>query len=225
MILFKHALKHSFAQPVNILVIFILPFAALFIPFEVGGLPFGLSFYGLFNLFSAFLLSRLIVEDRSNKIIIRISSAPISYFQYLGSYLLAFLLILVIQNTIFTLATYFYWGDVVLNYGLLLILYLLYSIMTISFSLCWNSFFRAYNISFALFTGVASVMCLISGVSIPLQVFPGSIRSKVMILPTYWLPSGLVAIYNGKIIDVIFSYIVLLVYGGILLLLGSKRRY
>lgn len=225
MTLFKHALKRSFAQPVNILVIFILPLAALFIPVAGRGFPNGLSIYGMINLFSAFLLSRLIIEDRSSKIITRISSAPISYFNYLGSYLLAFLLILTVQNIIFTLLIYLYWGEVVFNYGLIFILYFLFSMMTIAFSLCWNSFFGSYNISFALFTGVGSVLCLVSGVSMPLQFFSESIRNKIMILPTYWLPAGLEAVYNGKIISVIISYIVLLIYSGILLLLGSKRRY
>lgn len=225
MTLFKHALKRSFAQPINILVIFILPLAALFIPVAGGGFPNGLSIYGMINIFSAFLLSRLIIEDRSSKIIIRISSTPISYFYYLVSYLLAFLLVLTMQNIIFILGIYLYWGEVVFNYGLIFILYFLYSIMTIAFSLCWNSFFRSYNISFALFSGLGSLMCLISGVSIPLQIYPDSIRNKIMILPTYWLPSGLEAVYNDKIIGVITAYIVLLVYSGVLLLLGSKRRY
>ncbi|HLV10533.1 MAG TPA: ABC transporter permease [Halanaerobiales bacterium] len=225
MTLFKHALKLSFSQPVNILVIFILPLAALFIPAEGDSFPHGLSIYGMINLFSAFLLARLIIEDRSSKIIIRVLSTPISYFDYLKSYLLGFLLILTVQNIIFTLGVYFYWGEVVFNHGLIFILYFLFSIMTIALSLCWNSFFRSYNISFALFSGVGSVMCLISGISIPLQIYSNSIRNKIMILPTYWLPSGLEAVYNGKIASVIISYIVLLVYSGVLLLLGSKRRY
>ncbi len=225
MILFKHALKRSFTQRINILVIFILPLAVLFIPAEGGGFPNGLSIYGMINLFSAFLLSRIVIEDRSSKIIFRISSAPISYFYYLASYLLAFVLILTVQNAIFTLLIYLYWGEVVFNHGLIFILYFLYSIMTIAFSLCWNSFFRSYNISFALFAGVGSVMCLISGISIPLQLYPDNIRKIIMVLPTYWLPSGLEAVYDDKIISVLMAYIVLLVYSGILLLLGSKRRY
>ncbi len=225
MTLFKHVLKRSFAQPINILVIFILPLVVLFIPAEGGGFPNGLSIYGLINLFSAFLLSRPIIEDRSSRIIIRISSTPISYFYYLGSHLLAFLLILTVQNIVFTLGIYLYWGEVVFNYGLIFILYFLFSIMTIAFSLCWNSLFKSYNISFALFSGLGSLMCLISGVTIPLQIYPESIRNKIMVLPTYWLPSGLEAVYNDKIIGVLMAYVVLLVYSGVLLLLGSKRRY
>lgn len=225
MTLFKHALKRSFAQPINIIVIFILPIAALLIPAQGRGFPNGLFIYGMINLFSAFLLCRPIIEDRANEIIVRISSAPTSYMAYLGSHLLAYILILTLQNIIFTSAVYLYWGDAVFGHGFIFSLYFAFSIMTVALCLCWNSLFRAYNLSFGLFSGAGPVMCLISGISIPLQVFPDNIRNFILILPTYWLPSGLDALYNGKLNSVLISHIVLLVYAGILLLIGSKRRY
>jgi len=225
MILFKHALRRSFSQPINIIVILILPIASLFIPAQGYGFPSGLSIYGLVNLFSAFLLCRPIVEDRINKITTRISSTPTSYSTYLSAHLLAYMLILTVQNIIFTLGIYIFWKNVVFNYSYIFLLYFVFNIMTISLSLCWNSLFRSYSLSFGLFSGIGSVMCLISGISIPLHIFPDNIKNFILILPTYWLPYGLDALYNDKISSVLIAYIVLLVYSGIFLLIGSKRRY
>lgn len=225
MILFKHALKRSFSQPVNIIVILLLPIAALFIPNFGYGFPNGLNIYGMINLFSAFLLCKPIVEDRINKVVIRISSTPTSYSTYLGAHLLAYMLILTIQNIIFTLGVYLLWRDIVFNYGFIFCLYFLFNMMTISLSLCWNSLFRSYSLSFGLFSGIGSIMCLISGISMPLHIFPDKIKSFILILPTYWLPYGLDLLYNDKIGSVFIPYVILLIYSGIFLLIGSKRRY
>lgn len=225
MIIFKHAIKQSFTQPINLLIILILPVAIIFIPPLGNDYPNGLYLYGMLSLFSAFLLCKPIIEERISKIIIRILATPTKYIAYLSSHLLAYLLILTIQNIIFMLGIHLYWKDIVIDYALIFSLYFIFNIMTIAFCLCWNSLFKSYNLAFGLFSGAASIMCLISGISMPLQLLPDGIRSFTSILPTYWLPYGLNALYNDKINYVLISHAVLLVYSGILLLLGSKRRY
>ncbi len=225
MIIFKHALKRSFNQPLSILITLILPIAIIFIPSLGNGYPNGLYLYGMLSLFSAFILSKPIVEERLSGIIIRISATPTKYISYLGSHLLAYLSILVVQNIIFILGIYIYWSDIDINYGFILSLNFAYSIMAIAFSLCWNSLFRSYNLSFGLFSGIASVMCLFSGISMPLKFIPKNIEKFIIVLPTYWLPYGLNSLHDGKINSVLIAHLVLLVYSGILLLIGSKRRY
>lgn len=225
MIIFKHALKRSFNQPLSILITLILPIAIIFIPSLGNGYPNGLYLYGMLSLFSAFILSKPIVEERLSGIIIRISATPTKYISYLSSHLLAYLSILVVQNIIFILGIYIYWSDIDINYGFILSLNFAYSIMAIAFSLCWNSLFRSYNLSFGLFSGIASVMCLFSGISMPLKLIPENIEKFIIVLPTYWLPYGLNSLHDGKINSVLIAHLVLLVYSGILLLIGSKRRY
>ncbi|HHX23978.1 MAG TPA: ABC transporter permease [Thermoanaerobacterales bacterium] len=225
MIIFKHALKRSFNQPLSILITLILPIAIIFIPSLGNGYPNGLYLYGMLSLFSAFILSKPIVEERLSGIIIRISATPTKYISYLSSHLLAYLSILVVQNIIFILGIYIYWSDIDINYGFILSLNFAYSIMAIAFSLCWNSLFRSYNLSFGLFSGIASVMCLFSGISMPLKFIPKNIEKFIIVLPTYWLPYGLNSLHDGKINSVLIAHLVLLVYSGILLLIGSKRRY
>lgn|SRR5690554_269767 len=225
MTIFKHALKRSFSQSINIIVIFILPLVSIFIPGEGETFPNGMSLYGMINLFSAFLLCKSITEDRTNNITLRIFSSPIKFITYFSSYLLAYTIILTIQNIIFVIGIFIYWDDAVFNYGLIFLLYLFYSFMTISFSLFWNSLFKSYNLSFALFSGFGSVMCLLSGISIPIQLIPDKLKNIIQILPTYWLPSGLDAIYNGKMDSVLLSFTILIIFSGIFLLIGSRRRY
>jgi ABC-2 type transport system permease protein len=225
MIIFKHALNVSFAQPINLLIIIILPIAIIFIPPNASNYPFGLYLYGYLSLFSAFLLCKPIVEERNNKIAVRISATPISYLSYLSSHLLAYLLILSIQSMIFVLGSSLYWNGIAINYVLVYSLYFVYNIMAIAFCLCWNSLFKTYNIAFALFSGGASLLCLVSGISIPLSVIPEDIRRFTIFLPTYWLPYGLNALSNGIMNYIIISHIILFVYAGILLLIGSRRRF
>jgi|BioPla2DNA2_1021312.scaffolds.fasta_scaffold16532_4 ABC-2 type transport system permease protein len=225
MIIFKHALKRSFNQPLSILITLILPIALIFIPDLNNGYPNGLYLYGMLSLFSAFILSKPIVEERLSGIIIRNSATPTKYISYLSSHLLAYLSILVVQNIIFILGIYIYWSEIDINYGFILSLNFAYSIMAIAFSLCWNSLFRSYNLSFGLFSGVASVMSLFSGISMPLRFIPENIEKFIIVLPTYWLPYGLSSLHDGKIKSVLIAHLILLVYSGILLLAGSKRRF
>ena len=152
MIIFKHALKRSLAQPISILITLILPIGIIFVPPLSKSYPNGIYLYGLLCLFSAFILSKPIVEERLNKITIRISSTPTKYISYLGSHLMAYTSILVVQNIIFMLGIYLYWKDLNINYGLIFTLTSAYSLMVIALSLCWNSLFRSYSVSFGLFS-------------------------------------------------------------------------
>lgn len=225
MIIFKHALKRSLAQPISILITLILPIGIIFVPPLTNSYPNGIYLYGLLSLFSGFILSKPIVEERINKISVRISATPTKYISYLGSHLMAYTSILVVQNIIFILEIYLYWKDLNINYGLIFTLTSAYSLMVIALSLCWNSLFRSYNLSFGLFSAFASLMCLVSGVTMPLQVIPEEIKKFIVVLPTYWLPYGLKSLNDGNINYVLIAHLVLLVYSVILLLIGSKRRY
>lgn len=225
MIIFKHALKRSLAQPISILITLILPIGIIFVPPLANSYPNGIYLYGLLSLFSAFILSKPIVEERLNKITVRISATPTKYISYLSSHLTAYTSILVVQNIIFILGIYLYWKDLNINYWYIFSLNFVYILMSIAFSLCWNSLFKSYNLSFGLFSGFASIMCLVSGVTMPLQVIPEEIKKFIVVLPTYWLPYGLNSLHDGNIKYVLIAHLVLLIYSGIFLLIGSKRRY
>jgi ABC-2 type transport system permease protein len=175
-------------------------------------------------LYSAFLLTRPVVEDRMKGIVVRIAASPISHLRYLSSHLLAYFTLILIQILLFCLGVLIVHGGNIHGYGNLLLLYLSFSIMSIAFALAWNTLFRAFNLSFGIFSGVGSAMCLISGVSLPPFLIPESITGYTMFLPTYWLPYGLDAIYHGDTSGILISHAVLWAYAAIFLLVGSKRR-
>lgn len=222
--LYLFAIKEDIRQPLNIILIILLPIPVLFIPGHPNSYPFGLSLYGMIIIFSSFLLSRPVVEDRMKGIILRIAASPISTLRYLSSHLLGYLSLLAIQISILLLGSLVIHGDAVTGRLALFSLYLTFGIMCLSLTLAWNVLFKSYNISFGLFSGLASIMCLFSGVSLPLFLLPSSLIRYIMFLPTYWLPYGLDAWFNGNTPAFIQAHAILLVYACIFLLIGSKRR-
>ncbi|WP_312651123.1 ABC transporter permease [Proteiniclasticum sp.] len=222
--IFSYAIKESFRQPINIILIFLLPAAVLFIPASEYGFSQGVSLVGMVILYSGYLLSRPVVEDRMKGISVRIEASPISRLKYLSSHLAAYFLILMIQSLIFILGTFVLHGEATFGQPMLYSLYLSFAVMTLSLTLAWSSFFRNFNLSFGLFSGLGSVMCLVSGISIPLNFLPDKLIPFIRVLPTYWLPYGLDAVYRGERNGFLIAHAVLLIYAGIFLLIGSKRR-
>jgi ABC-2 type transport system permease protein len=182
------------------------------------------SLFGLLNFYSAFLLVRTVAEDRMRGVLVRIASSPISHAHYLTSHLAAGSLLLITQSLVLIIASLIVHGSNTTNYLLLFILYCSYSVMTLSFSLAWNTMFRSYTTSFALFSGVGSILCLVSGLTFPLRFLPPAMQRMVRVLPTYWLAHGLEALNEQAGASLLLSVVILLIFAGIFLLVGSRRR-
>jgi ABC-2 type transport system permease protein len=222
--LYLFAIREDARHPLNIILIFLLPIPVLFIPANPGSYPFGLSLYGMIIVYSSFLLSRPLVEDRMKGIAVRIAASPISSLCYLANHLLGYLTLLVVQIFILLLGSLIIHGDAVSGRVVLFTLYLTFGVMSLSMALAWNVLFKSYNLSFGIFSGVASILCLLSGVSLPLFLLPDQLIRYIMFLPTYWLPFGLEAWHGGNTMQLIQAQAILLGYAGIFLLIGSKRR-
>ncbi len=218
------ALREDLRSPLNIILILLLPIPLLFIPANPDSYPFGISLFGMVILYSSFLLSRPIIEDRMKGIVVRIAASPISTFRYLSSHLLAYLTLLVVQILIMLTGSIIIHGSAIQGRLVLFTLYITFAFMCLSFTLAWNVLFKSYNISFAVFSGIGSLMCLFSGVSLPLFLLPTSIVRYSMFLPTYWLSYGLEALFGGDTRALLQAHVILLVYACIFLLIGSKRR-
>lgn len=222
--LYLFAIKEDIRNPLTIILIFLLPVPVLFIPANSGSYPFGLSLYGMIIVYSAFLLSRPVVEDRMKGIAVRIAASPISPIRYLSSHLAGYLSLMVVQICLLLLGSTIVHGDAVSRRFVLFTLYLTFAFMCLSMTLAWNVLFKSFNISFGLFSGFASILCLFSGVSLPLFLLPSSMIRYIMFLPTYWLPFGLEAWFTGDTFALLQAHAILLVYACIFLLIGSKRR-
>ena len=222
--IFQIALKKNIRHKVNLFLIFILPFPLLLIPGNEFSLPFGMYLYGMLILYTAFLLARPIAEDRMKGMILRIASSPVHILRYLGGHLSAYLLLLIFQITLFLGASALVHQLNGVVYLYFFGLYLSYAAMSTALAVAWNSLFRSFNLSFSLFAGFASIMCLVSGVTMPLSLIPLSIQKFVMFLPTYWLPYGIDAIHGERFIDLVQAHAILIAYATIFLLAGTRRK-
>lgn len=222
--IFRLALRENTRHRVNLVLVCLIPFPLLLIPANETGFPFGLNLYGLLVFYTAFLLARPIAEDRMKGMILRITASPISTFRYLGSHLAAYFLLLGVQVLLFLAGSALVHqleGPVYLN---LLLLYLSFAVMSTAFAVAWNSLFRSFNLSFGLFAGIGSLMCLVSGISMPLSVIPRSIQRFTMFLPTYWLPYGIDALQTVRYPDLMLAHAILLGYAVVFLLAGTRRK-
>ena len=224
MSIFTFALRENLRQKLTLPLLLLFPLVLLLVPSMPGSLPMAFSLFGLLNFYSAFLLVRTVAEDRMRGVLVRIASSPISHAHYLTSHLAAGSLLLITQSLVLLVASFIVHGSGTTNYLLLFILYCSYSVMTLSFSLAWNTMFRSYTTSFALFSGVGSILCLVSGLTFPLRFLPPAMQRMVRVLPTYWLAHGLEALYEQAGASLLLAVVILLIFAGIFLLVGSRRR-
>jgi ABC-2 type transport system permease protein len=222
--IFRLALKENSRHKVNLILVCILPFPLLLIPANETSFPFGINLYGLLVFYTAFLLARPVAEDRMKGMILRIAASPVSTFRYLGSHLAAYFLLLGIQILLFLAGSALVHRLEVLVYLNLLCLYLSFAVMSTAFAVAWNSLFRSFNLSFGLFAGIGSLMCLVSGISMPLEVIPLSVQRYTMFLPTYWLPYGIDALQPVRYPDLMLAHAILLAYAVVFLLAGTRRK-
>lgn len=224
MTVFSLALKENLRQRVNLILILALPFPLLLIPANDYSFPFGVNLYGMLMFYTAFLLARPIAEDRMKGRIMRIAASPIGIHRYLVGHLSAYFTLLGLQIALFVAGSALVHRLEPRVYLLLGPLYLSFAVMGVAFSVAWNSLFRSYNLSFGLFAGLGSLMCLVSGVSMPLAIIPTGIQRYTMFLPTYWLPYGIDALRAQRYPELLLSHAILWAYAATFILAGTKRR-
>jgi len=223
--IFMFALKENIKAPVNLLMIVLIPLTVLLIPGSQYGFPQGIYLVGMAILYTGFLLSRPMVEDRMKGMIIRIHASPLKQVHYLLAHLSAYFLLMMGQSFIFILGAKLLHGEATFHHGWIYLLYLSFGLMTLSLTLTFTSFFKNFGLAFGIFAGVGSLMSLLGGISMPLHMMPEEILPWIRLLPTYWLPYGLNALYEGKFFDYFLAHGILWTYTGIFIALGSRRRY
>jgi len=83
--IFRFALVRALRNPLNLLLIFVLPLGAAFLPSAEGWtMPIGFQMYGAILLFASFLMLRSVVEDGASGVYERICAAPVTHLRYLG---------------------------------------------------------------------------------------------------------------------------------------------
>ena len=224
---FELALKRILKQRLTIGLMLLFPILLVLIP-QPSDLIYPILSYGMFGLvilFSAFLLSKQILEDRQYKTMIRISASPISHRDYLIGHLSAYMIVMWIQISLFHLLALIVWDASIQFYVWAYLLMFIYTIMSISFCLFWHSMFKTYATSIAIFSVVANLMAVIGGMSFPLMYLPDRLRQIALIIPTYWYAYGLEQITFRMFDIVMLCLLILIGFAIIFLTIGSKRRF
>lgn len=226
MTIFRYALYRVFRNKVNLLFLILVPIACIFLP---GAdywpfFPYGYQYFGIIMLFVGIRLATIILEDRIQGVVKRLSVAPISYFRYLSQHLLAYAVIMISQCVIVVV------GGVILGQELfqpilLLMLYISFSFTSLAIALAWISIYRSKEVAFLIYMSIIFLAALLGGVLVPLEVFPEMLKRVAVILPTYWLSEGMTWIVYGKqITDYLIINGILWLYTIVFVIIGSTRR-
>jgi ABC-2 type transport system permease protein len=224
---FKLSLLRISKQKLTMLLITLFPLVVLLIP-QAQGLDYPIVGYGIFGLvllFSAFLLSKQIIEDRQYKTIKRIAASPITHKAYLLGHLSAYAMIVMIQILMFSVLGFIRWGGAFRFYGLGFIALSLFGMVSISFSLFWHTFFKTYATSIAIFSIASNIMALLGGLTYPLMFMPDSIKRYSIVLPTYWYAYAIEQITLSESMNVFFALLIMGGFAIIFVTIGSIRRF
>lgn len=227
MTIFYYAFKRSIANKTNLVFLALFPIILIFFPTAEywPHLPYGYQYFALFNLFISLKLTGLLLEDRMRGVVKRLAVAPITHFRYLTQNLCAYFIILAMQCILLI------GGGVLVGHELyqpfwLFVLFISFSLSSIGFSLMWISFFRNREMSMITFVSVISLIAVLGGVIVPLELLPDILKKISIVLPTYWLAEGIDWVVFGSQGMMKFLAIngMLLLYTFLFLIIGSTRK-
>lgn len=225
MTIFSFAIKRCFRNLMNILFLCVLPVIVILMPHEQWlPLPLGFHLYGIILLFAAARLVSVMMDDRTKGILVRVGVAPITHLQYLWQNLLAYSLILIVQVGGVIIAGTLYGHDLVHPF-LLFVVYSLFGMTAIGFSLAWFSLFRYKETAFAVLTGLIMLMSIAGGMLFPTNMMPELMQRLAMLLPTFWLAESITIVATqADTIELLLPFMVMLLFTAAFLVIGSKRR-
>ena len=226
MTILRFALKRSFRSPFNILLLCALPVGVIFIPpLEGTTLPLGVHFYGQVIMFAAFLMVRSVVDDRSSGVLVRIGVAPLSYFRYLSETLLAYGMLLVLQNVVVVALGRALYGDIFGSPFLQLIAFACFSLTSIALCLAGFSLFGRRDTAYGSLSTFIILLSLIGGFYWPVEMMPEFLQKVALFLPPYWLVRALTGLRNGDPpAQFALSVVIMVLFTMAFLVVGSRRR-
>ena len=226
MTIFKFAMLRGLRSPASLIFNFAIPISLMFFSgLWEGDDARGYYFVALMLMFGSFAVSRGILSDRIEGTITRILSGPTTTFRYLAQNLLAcmvpmtFVAILIVSL-----------GSILYGWNLTLSLYLAlcYTIFTasyVSFSFAWSCLFKSKESSFSVLTIISTFVATLSGLILPLDMIPNTLRYIGAVFPAYWAVSGIdTLLANGLQREFWLSLLVMVLFAAAYLLYGGKRR-
>ncbi|ERN53792.1 ABC transporter permease [Alkalihalophilus marmarensis] len=226
MTVFRFVFRRFFRRKSNSIFLLVLPIGAIFLPTgDWPPIPLGFHYYGIIIMFMASRLAAIIMEDRSNKTLIRLSVAPISHFQYLWQNMLAYTTIMTAVNLMFVIIGTIVHGGNLPSPVFLFIIYTVFTMTALGFSLAWYAIFRNKEAAFSVLGGIIILMAMLGGLLWPVEIMPDFLQRAVMLLPTYWVAEATILLsYNAAIEELFVPLVVMILFCIAFLLLGSRRK-
>ena len=223
----KFALLRSLRSPVSLLFNAVLPLSLIFIRgLWTGEGAIGFSFIGVALMYGSFMAARGILNDKLDGTITRIFTSPVTTLQYLSQNLMAVMTPLTVQ----ILAVGIF-GSILYGWGMgfalsLMLLYFVFAVASVAFSFAWSCMFKDREISYAMFSVLMSVVALLGGFFVPLQVLPNALRYIGALFPAYWVSNGILALrgWDGAMGSFWISAAVIALFAVLYMMYGSKRR-
>ncbi|MBO0992645.1 ABC transporter permease [Bacillus sp. SD088] len=225
MTIFLFTIKRCFRNKMNIILLCVLPVIVILMPDEEWTLlPLGFQLYGVVLFFAAARLVSIIMDDRTKGVLMRIGVAPVTHLQYLWQNLLAYSLILIVQIILVIVGGLLYGHDLV-HPLLLFVVYALFAMTAIGFSLAWFSLFRHKETAFVILMSFIMLMSMGGGMLWSLEMMPELMQRLAMLLPTYWLVESMTIVASqANKTELLVPLIILLLFTVTFLVIGSKRR-
>ena len=226
MTILRFALRRSFRGGLNILLLCVLPVGVVFIPPQEGTtLPLGIHFYGQVLMFAAFLMVRSLVDDRVSGVLRRIAVAPVSYFRYLWETLLAYGILLILQNAVVVGIGIALYGRSLGSPLLQFVAFACFSLTSIALCLAVFSLFGRRETAYGALSTVILLLSLIGGFYWPVEMMPEPLHRAALLTPPYWLMNALTVLRRGEPpARFALSVAIMLLFTMALLVVGSRRR-
>jgi len=226
MTIFRFALKRGLGNPFITALLTLVPAGVVFLPRAPGSsLPVGFHIYGILLMFTAFLMIRLIVEDRERGVFLRIGAAPVTHFRYLLETLVAYSLVLLAQNALVVAVGVLVHGQGLVAPWLLFASYAVYSTTSIAFCLAVCGLLRLREAAYGACSTLIIVISMLGGAYFPVEMMPVTLQRVSMVTPTYWLFHAMrAAEEGGSHPQFALSLGIMLLFTVAFLIAGSKRR-
>ncbi|MBN1837832.1 MAG: ABC transporter permease [Spirochaetales bacterium] len=226
MTILRFALKRSFRGGFNILLLCMLPVGVVFIPSVEGTtLPLGIHFYGQVVMFAAFLMVRSLVDDRTSGVLTRVMAAPVSYFRYLWETLLAYGILLILQNAVVVGLGVVLYGKSLGSPLLQWVAFSCFSLTSIALCLVVFSLFGRRDTAYGSLWIVILLLSLVGGFYWPVDMMPGFLQRVARVTPPYWLVNALTVLQRGDPpARFALSVVIMLLFTMAFLVVGSRRR-
>ena len=227
MTIFNYAMLRGFRKPLVILFNVLLPLILIFIrPLWVGEGMVGVSLIAMMIMIGTFFMSETLLIDKASGAVIRIMAAPITTFRYLVENLLAALVPWIVQLIIVVLIGLGLYGWTLTFSLALLLCYTIFTVTSIAFAFAWHCLFKNRATNSGIFSAVLTLMAFLSGLIIPVHLFPSILEYIGAIFPAYWVSRGFTDLisYGHTTGSFWLSMGILVLFTMAYLLYGGKRR-